>query len=185
MPVDLTAAPPPKRGPGRPRSAPVPSGPSPKELEYRETLGNLAQVSHVVLLFMGQHAHAGAVSAHTPQMIPAYARAATKSQAFGRLLDSANKAAGPWMEAAFDTLPFALQIGANLGLIQPNAQLGVMPPQMLEAQAKLQAAELQRQAAEQVAQAQAEIERMQREQAAQQSANGATPNADQWQTAPV
>ena len=179
MPVDLTAAPPPKRSPGRPRSAPVPSGPSPKELEYRETLGNFAQVSHAVLLFMGQHAHAGAVSAHSPQMIPAYARAATKSDAFGRILDSMNKAAGPWMQPAFATLPFALQIGANLGLIQPNAQLGVMPPQMLEAQAKLQAAELQRQAAEQVAQAQAEIERMQREQASAQSVNGQAQEAMQ------
>jgi len=142
MPVDFTAtsAPKPKTAP-KPKAAPPPS---PDLARRAAAVGNLFEFAQMGSVFKGWYADAAAYALHGPAVGNGAAQLAETNTWVAKGLDMLDLL-GPAFGLAEVFLPLGLQLAVNHGRLpaEPLLKLGVVPPEMLEAQAKANIAEQQ------------------------------------------
>lgn len=148
MPVDTTA-PPRKASAPRPAS-PAQSKAADERIKNRSaSVASLFQLAQFGCVTFGQYADAGALAMHGPATANELAKLAEINPWIGKGIDSLD-IVGPWAGLFTALMPLTLQFMVNHGKIAPErvASMGVVPPAMLEAQAKAQLAAMQQQALE-------------------------------------
>lgn len=163
MPIDYDAAPPVKRGrPAGSKNAPKPPVVNPKITGYASTLEDLRDLLVTGAMVAGWDADAGALQYHTPEAIPVYAELAAEIEPFGKFLDGFNQVGGKWLKLAMVTLPLALQLAANHGIVKPaiGGMFNTQPPELLRAEILTQKLAIQQAAQESLKAAQAQAEEM-------------------------
>lgn len=128
--------------------------------EWDEALQGYVQMAGMGLLIAGQHADSAAIGMHGPNVVNELCKLGEKNQSVGRVLDYLT-AAGPFAGLIGAVLPLALQIAANHKVVPIIPQLGIIPPDALEAQAKMEVAEMMAQAQEQQRQAEEQLRKLQ------------------------
>lgn len=154
MAVDTRSAPP--RKPAAKPATPATSKAAEERISARsQSVGALFQMAQFGCVSFGQYADAGAFALHGPPAAAELGKLAEINPWIAKGIDSLD-IIGPWAGLLTAVMPLALQLLANHGRISAErvANLGIVPAATLEAQAKAQLAEMQRQAVE--AQRQAE-----------------------------
>lgn len=107
----------------------------------KNDMDGFLQIGVALCVFTKQYPDAGAIAMHGGQLTAALARRADQEEKLGKILDYLG-VIGPYSEILSAALPLMLQLAANHGRVPPEAvaQFGVVPPQMLETQVKLEIA---------------------------------------------
>jgi hypothetical protein len=129
-----------------------------------EGLQGIGQVIGLACIAKGQYADAAAIGTHGPNLYNEVAKLGNQYASVGKVLDYLTEI-GPFAGVVGAALPLVLQIMANHGKVKPTglANFGVVPPALLEAQAKKEAAELAKQAIRAQQEAEKEIQALQAE----------------------
>lgn len=148
MPINDSAVKPPPRKVGSQRSTPVKSAPvvntqSPNE-RRRDGLLGLASLAQGVCMMTNQWADVAAIGQHFPPVAAELANIADANETIAKPIDFLIEI-GPYGALITAVMPLALQIMANHRIVDANRLLarGVVPPEVLEAQARAQAAQMQ------------------------------------------
>lgn len=169
MPIDYSAAAPPKKAGARTPRAAKAAPPPPVDPKLARHAGHLSELrdfaAAALMMAPGMEADAGAVQLHTgPEVINAYAELAVEFEGFGNFLDKFDEVGGRWLKLAMVTLPLALQIGANHGFVKARGgPMNIMEPDLIAAQVIAKKADLARMAKEQAKAARAQAEEMLRQ----------------------
>lgn len=174
MPIDMSGAvkaPPRKAATPRAKAQPPPQVMTQSPREAREEgLNGLGQLFQGGLVLFGQYADAGATGRHAPNIARETAALADRYEAVAKGVDLIIQA-GPFTGLLLAVLPLALQIGANHKRVDASnlGALGVVPPEVLEAQMK---AEVLRMQADSMRMQQEALQNMQAAQAEYDAAMG-------------
>lgn len=124
-------------------SAPPPAKRTPTATEKKtvarandraDALKGFGQLFQLPLLITGQHADAGALAMHWPNIATEIANLAETQPAIAKLVDPLMQA-GPYAGLIAAVLPLVVQIGVNHGKVQAGA-MGTVPAASLDAQVK-------------------------------------------------
>lgn len=133
-----------------------------------EALNGIGQLIQLPLLITKQHADAGAVGLHWPNVARETAKLAETEPRIAKVIDVLLQV-GPYAGLIAAVLPFAVQIGVNHGRLAAGA-MGSVPAVTLEsqvqasiAQAELQGLRIQQEAQQEAARIRAEIQRSREE----------------------
>lgn len=182
MPLDMSAAtaPPRKRAAVGSRSKAVATPPPAKTVtEVREEgLNGLAQLGQGLLLLTGQYAQAATVGMHWGPIAHEGAKLADGNEKIASGIDFFIRI-GPYGAFLNVLMPFVLQTAANYRFIKAEnaANMGVVPPQVLEAQMKTDIMRQQAEAMRAQQEAMQEAAKVEAEYVAfmQQQTNGTKP----------
>lgn len=131
---------PPKKTTPPPKKTPA-IDPNKIQNEREEGLNGLFQVASAVSIMFGQWADAGAYSLHGPNVSRETATLATRYERVGNALDALSQV-GPFTAILGAAMPMILQIAANHKRLPADklANLGVVSPEVLEGQMRLETA---------------------------------------------
>lgn len=162
MPVDFTessSAPKPKPAPRTPRKPAAPAPPSPHIARRAAAVANLFEFAQMGSVFKGWYADAAAYAMHGPGVSQKSAELAETNTWVAKGIDLLDLM-GPVLGIAEIFLPLGLQLAVNHKRLpaEPLANMGVVPPATLEAQAKAAIARQQLEAVKAQHAAEAELE---------------------------
>lgn len=171
MPIDMSMAkstPPPKKrvSPAAAKKVEETNG-TIRDRRFSGLIG-LAQIGQALCLMMGQYADAATIEKLFPPIAKELSAVAETSDVIAKPIDFLMEV-GPYGALITVTLPFLLQFGANHRMIPAAglSNIGVVPPEVLEAEMKAGVARMQAEALRQqqeaikmAQQAQAEYEEM-------------------------
>lgn len=111
-----------------------------KTAAREEGLNGLLQLGSALCLMLGQHADAGAIATHGPNIARETAGVAETNESFGKTLDYLT-AVGPYAGLLTAVMPLGLQIAVNHGKLpaEPLSQFGVVAPEQLSQRIALDA----------------------------------------------
>lgn len=143
--------------------------------EKREyAVNGLFQLAGLGCVVMGQHADAGAISIHAPNIANEVTELASQNHQIANAVDKL-LTVGPYAGLVGAVLPFFMQIAVNHGMIKADklpADSDIVAPEVLEAQVKtaiarqqMEAMQRQREAERELAEMRAEWERITQEDA--------------------
>lgn len=167
----VQAAPPPPRTTARSTKTGNAPRVNPKHNAREEALNGVGQLLSFGLMLGGQHADAGAISRHWPNVAAEATNVADNDPKMAKALDYLLEV-GPYGNLIVAALPLVAQLMVNHGMAKPEsmAGAGVVHPETLAADVK---ATIARQAAEAVrAQREAEEELARLRMESEQSSNG-------------
>lgn len=170
-----SAIPPPRRGPGRPRKQATPVETDTRTIfeKRRDGLNGIAQLGQGALLMGSQWADAAAIGRFFPPIADELAKISETNEFIAKPVDFLIQV-GPYGALITAAMPLVLQLMANHNMVNANAvaNMGVVAPEVLEAQMKAEvlrmqaeAMQMQRLAMEEAREAQMELEKMLAEEA--------------------
>lgn len=139
----------------------------PERREY--AVNGLFQLGSLGCVLLGQHADAGAISIHGPNIAHEVSDLASQNDQIANAVDKL-LTVGPYAGLVGAVLPFFMQIAVNHGIIKADklpAESDIVAPEVLEAQVKtalarqqMEAMQRQREAERELAEMRAEWERI-------------------------
>lgn len=142
MPVtSINSGPPPKKTTPPPKkTTPVPTEINKIQKEREDGLNGIFQVVSAISIMMGQWADAGAYNIHGPNVSRETAALGARYEKVGSALDALSQV-GPFTAILGAAMPLVLQLAANHNKLPAEklASLGVVSPEVLESQMRMEA----------------------------------------------